>query len=190
MNHSLKYKIKTKQNKKKTMMICPDDTLNVREKCNSWKKSNTLLKCPKHNTLHARERCSNLFPPKGYYCKKCKPCKCRLSGLNFYSCGELCCSSVPGLQKKNYTFGSPTHYDGTYPCYKKCPKGMTSKGNGHDWDRCYRIVKHKKTSKSKSKSKYKKPSKSKSKSKYKKPSKSKSKHKKTSKSKSKQKKKR
>ena len=43
----------------------------------------------------------------------------------------------PNLKKVNKKFGSPTHYDGTHHCYKKCPKGMTSKGNGKDWNKCY-----------------------------------------------------
>ena len=62
-----------------------------------------------------------------------------MPGLNFNSCGKLCCSSIPNTLKKKqkYKFGSPTHYDGKHPCYKKCPEGMTSKGKGKKWNTCY-----------------------------------------------------
>ena len=139
------HKKKSKQSKKSNEQ-CPSGKLAYHVDCPSWKKLEKLKKnkkkCPYGQSIQKGiNGCSNLYPPKGYYCKNCVKCTCSLPGLNKRSCGQLCCSSVPTkLKKKNKkTFGSPTHYDGTHPCYTKCPKGMTSKGNGKDWDSCYTI---------------------------------------------------
>ena len=141
-----KYTKKVNKQSKKLKELCPSGVHAYHYNCPSWKKltkkkNKKINKCPYGQSIQdGINGCSNLYPPKGYYCKDCVKCKCTLSGLNKHSCGQLCCSSIPTKLKKKqkYKFGSPTHYDGSHPCYKKCPRGMTSKGNGNDWDTCFK----------------------------------------------------
>ena len=142
----IKTKTKTKTKTKKLKELCPSGVHKYHYNCPSWKKltkqkNKKINKCPYGQSIQKGiNGCSNLYPPKGYYCKHCVKCKCKLLGINRHSCGQLCCSSIPTKLKKKqkYKLGSPTHYDGSHPCYKKCPKGMTSKGKGKDWNTCFK----------------------------------------------------
>ena len=78
--------------------------------------------CPAGNTTCNQNR----YPPAGYYCSNCQPCRCRYSGYGYDSCGELCCPQ------------SPMPYQGRKGwCFDKCPTGQTSYGGGIDWNKCF-----------------------------------------------------
>jgi hypothetical protein len=89
----------------------------------------------------------NICPPAGFYCPAapedarqqtgnfpgCGLCLCDAScacgsGCKLCSCGALCCDHSP------VNVGAPNQ------CYIPCPPGLTSRGDGTDWDRCHKPV--------------------------------------------------